>query len=598
MVPDNFKSESFKKPLQQTEKVHYKGELRIIGQVVNNLSDTEPIGYVVMTEKTQQFKMYTVAQTKSLIQRFKFVNAAIENNKIVNTECAMTRLPKFNTKMSVIGNFGIIILGEIIDGDKKLGYRAMDTNARIVDIDEAEVIRLHGNGIDIINAKIVSRNNREIVSAIKTEFTKIEKSKLADMRKANKLSEKTLLRHKQHLDKMLKYTYPRMIRVFCKTGTANITELWCSKALIQDGSCTSYVDVQRELKIAVTEAFTEKNGYRLSKEDINLMQKIIKTLPYQNKLKSKHLADKETKFALLAISQFTLYNDVNYRQMVRYLSKTPLKMQAITSFINSGYASTRFKTLIQDINKLKADNKLVNRDLRQGRISEFKTTTFTSSEDVAQLGFALSPENANIKYVTKTNSHKKLLYLGDFITYNYFELKSMSRCLGDLASIAYIEKLISKYGDLTNPEGYAEHYGMLKEDIRAAIEIIITISYMFGSKAMKTYVEENIKDKLDTLKIEVPDFDELSSTDYQLPKEITLYYASGFNVFLSDNEEYNYKYIHLAKAKLINYRQIGIKHDIKHPLLQNELAPVVSMLTSYNCDADKVTELIGKIRFL
>lgn len=37
----------------QKKKIHYLGDLRIVGQVVENFSDKEPIGYVVMTEKTQ-----------------------------------------------------------------------------------------------------------------------------------------------------------------------------------------------------------------------------------------------------------------------------------------------------------------------------------------------------------------------------------------------------------------------------------------------------------------------------------------------------------------------------------------------------------------
>lgn len=133
-VNSKFKNETLGNNSNTREKIHYLGDLRIVGQVVENLSDKEPIGYVVMTEKTQQFKMYTVGQTMVLLQKFKFVNADIQNGKIVNTECSMERMPKFNTNMQVVGNHGIIILGEIVDGTSKIGYRAMDTNARVVDL--------------------------------------------------------------------------------------------------------------------------------------------------------------------------------------------------------------------------------------------------------------------------------------------------------------------------------------------------------------------------------------------------------------------------------------------------------------------------------
>ena len=88
---NSFKDEAFSSQYQMQEKIHYLGDLRIVGQVVENLSDKDPIGYVVMTEKTQKFKMYTIEQTKALLNKFKFVNAAIENGNITNTECAMSR---------------------------------------------------------------------------------------------------------------------------------------------------------------------------------------------------------------------------------------------------------------------------------------------------------------------------------------------------------------------------------------------------------------------------------------------------------------------------------------------------------------------------
>jgi hypothetical protein len=92
----------------------------------------------------------------------------------------------------------------------------------------------------------------------------------------------------------------------------------------------------------------------------------------------------------------------------------------------------------------------------------------------------------------------------------------------------------------------------------------------------------------------------IAGVDYKLPKEITMYYASGFNVFLNDQEyrakHYTKKY--LRYSKLINYRQLGISSNIKHPMLKDELAPVVAMITSDNCDTEAIERLIGQLRFL
>lgn len=176
---------------------------------------------------------------------------------------------------------------------------------------------------------------------------------------------------------------------------------------------------------------------------------------------------------------------------------------------------------------------------------------------------------------------------------------SNSRCLGDVASIAYIDKLLSKYGNFNNPEGNMNNYNMQRKDARTAIELIITLSFMFGSKAMLEYTNE-IKDTLQVLGIEIPDFNELSSTDYKLSPEITIYYTSGFNVFLSDNDylTHPYKRLYLRHAKYINYRQLGIIHNIKHPLLQEELAAILVMVTSDNCEFEDIANNIGRLRFL
>ena len=170
-----FNNEALNGNNKKTEKIHYLGDLRIVGQVVPNLSSNEILGYVIMVEKTKEFKMYTVEQTKALLSKFKFVNAELKDNKIINTECSMSKLLKFNTNMMVIGNKGITVLGVIKDSnDNKLGFRVMDSNAVVVDLTEDDLLKLYSNGAEIINAKVVEHKTKTTISAIKQEFTKIE----------------------------------------------------------------------------------------------------------------------------------------------------------------------------------------------------------------------------------------------------------------------------------------------------------------------------------------------------------------------------------------------------------------------------------------
>ena len=54
----------------------------------------------------------------------------------------------------------------------------------------------------------------------------------------------------------------------------------------------------------------------------------------------------------------------------------------------------------------------------------------------------------------------------------------------------------------------------------------------------------------------------------------------------------------IKNAKYINYRQLGIRHTIKHKLLQDELASIVNMFTNLSYDTDVLESVIGELRFL
>ena len=71
--------------------------------------------------------------------------------------------------------------------------------------------------------------------------------------------------------------------------------------------------------------------------------------------------------------------------------------------------------------------------------------------------------------------------------------------------------------------------------------------------------------------------------------------ASGFNVWYRDDYKYKHKY--LSEAEIINYRQLGVRHNIRHEMLQGELASIVNIVTSENCSASLIEENIGKLRF-
>ena len=156
----------------------------------------------------------------------------------------------------------------------------------------------------------------------------------------------------------------------------------------------------------------------------------------------------------------------------------------------------------------------------------FRTYTFQSAEDAAQLGYALSEKMEGYKYTTKTGRELTLKYLGRYIP-NYEELKPLATCLGDLLLIANIEKFWT-YSAL-----YAEKPEQLMYDVKP--ELCLAILALYNPEICKAYIESRA-DTYDELRDMLPGFDFDNPIDYKLPEEIRLYYESGCNVYYSDFE--------------------------------------------------------------
>lgn len=605
---NSFKDEAFSSQYQMQEKIHYLGDLRIVGQVVENLSDKDPIGYVVMTEKTQKFKMYTIEQTKALLNKFKFVNAAIENGNITNTECAMSRMPKFNTQMCVIDNFGVLILGEITDGKSTVGYRAMDTNGKIVDLRESDIIHL-ASSTNIINAKIVNRDNKQIVSAIKSEFTKIEKSKVKDLSSKDIDTKESKWRKQMRVKKYISQYIPHALNyIFTGKGSAFNSKLFYNNSTTDYS--ISYVDLDRETKILIKEVYTKENGFNIQSDDMELLKKLVKELPHkkvigrQNPGESYIFPTNFDKYYFLALAQFGLYNkSIRERLNKKYIKNNISLDKVLVKLKENGHASKILLKTAKELALASEISKMSNtkRDVSYNHPErEFKICQFTKAEDIAQLGFAVVSQNKNYVFKTKTGLRKKLKFIGDvvndcrFLKSDYEKYKKTARCLGDILTIADIHKLVERYLGYIN--NYNREYLSTKETL-AYIEMLIAIAYLYESISVKSFVDDH-KSILEEIGVNIPDYDEISSTDYKLSADLKLYYESGYNVFYSDSDNYKYKHRYLSDAKFINYRRLGPKHNVIHEKLQGELASIVCMITSDNCSAEIIDQCIGKLRFI
>lgn len=576
-------------------KVRYLGELRIVGLIVNDINSKEPIGYLIMTERSKKFRGYTDEQTKNLLKRFKFVNAILKDNEVIITECSKQRLNKFDKNLTPLGKTGIIILGEIIENNRKVGYQALDCNGVIANLTEKALIdySLHGN---LINAKVVSNKDKKYISAIKGEFTKIEVTPNKEINKQTKETEASKTRKMQHALKIRKYLTTELILKMYKSKNLIPKKLY-NKSGDKKQGYTSIFNTDKETKIIFKEIITKQNKFDIDAEDKEVLNNIINNMPHNNKLGEP---SKEDQLYICAIGQFILTNGEIYTKNITNIARNLTKYEIkhideslAAEFIESEFAIKEMKQFHRDLKYQLGilNNKNKNRTSYKNS-KAFSTASFTTTNDIAQLGFAISEKDKNIRFTTDSGFHKTLLYLGDIIPESiYKNIVQKSRCLGDILCIAYIEKIKSR-----REEGNNWYSRLSQEEYKQTLALLITIAYMFNSQAMKTYVELN-KSALNKLGINI-DYDSIAGINYKFSKEIIMYYESGFNVFLSDNEYYKYASEHLRNAKIINYRQLGVTHTIEHPSLVNEFASTILTVAPEIITDNFVVSNIGSLRFL
>jgi len=583
------------------EKVHFLGDLRIIGTIRD--SSKRIHSYVLMDEHSHKFDIVNSQTVMNLLTKTQFVNAAIENNKIVNTECAMQRLPIFNEHMQVIGNFGITILGELVQNNKSVGYKILDTSGQIVNIKDNELLLLiNKSKTGLINGKIVKKDKKQIISAIKKKYTIIEIVE-DDNTKINKPVEnkKKAYRYKQHRDKLYNSLIPDAIAWIFSPKKKLINSNWYHTEVDKYGKLGRAFDIGKETKIIYSEIL--KPNITLTDRDKALLQKLVKdTKKYKGVIRDYTGAQFFDELYVFAFCQF-MCNDKDYTDNALKLldSNMPINFSKIARLKKLGWACDSLLELEEKLTIEQSDKNKMSHDIMK---KEFKYTDFSTAKGIAQLGFALHEKDKNTRFITEAGFHKTLKYIGDFIP-NYAIYKQRARCLGDLLVIADIEKLLDcmKYEASEVNNIYQDYYA-----IPGIIETLIVISYIYGSEAVRTYVDDNreriykVLNNMENFE-DLPDFNTLAHDYFKLPSSIEVYFKSGFNVFLNDSieskggENYRgYSKAYLSEAKYINYRQLGNRRKIQHSYLRNNLCNVVKHYVS--CDPEIVEDNIGKLRFL
>lgn len=268
------------------EKTKYKGELRILG-IIND-SSKKTIGYVIFVEKTFQNKSFTIEQTKELLKRFKFSNAQLDGDKIVNTECSMDKLYKYlvnpNGQM-ICNDTRKTIIGQLMFNNEKIGYKLTDCTGRVISIKSAEINSIIKNSINnrdnlFVNASVkeVSANSY-IVSAIKEPFTTIEVVKGEEAKQIEKSPNKQWRLDRRLYKVMFKYLekvrklnrYPSGMKYY-KEGYCVITNVPTGKGVAY-GKYEIQKQIIKDLNLIADELFSnlkiEHTALNVAIKDIN-----------------------------------------------------------------------------------------------------------------------------------------------------------------------------------------------------------------------------------------------------------------------------------------------------------------------------------------
>ena len=126
----------------------------------------------------------------------------------------------------------------------------------------------------------------------------------------------------------------------------------------------------------------------------------------------------------------------------------------------------------------------------------------------------------------------------------------------------------------------------IREEFKSAVEI---------SNSKDLFLKDRIKEDLKFVYAHLKNLDTGKDVDYKLDSKIDIYYKSGYTSFYSDIKTDLVD----GKEKVINYRaKYGTKFNIKHPLLQSELVPILSVLTSERISTKGIEKEIGRLHWV
>ena len=558
------------------------------------------VGYVLLDESNGKTKFCTLAQVTAMLKASAFINAELQGGKIVNTECSMDKLPKFNSTGALFENTGCTILAESDNGR----YRVVDARIRVATLTEEDILKMIKSGISVVNAKVVTKDGKAHLSAIKKPFRKI---KMAETKVAEKvtrtpvkprISNERKWVHSKHTIKVKNYLQNALVQYMNGRWSLFGPLRYYKEVRLPGRNYDQYearVNIDREFNIAVKEIVQfNKMPVADQKKFTDIIAKIRELGLKERKLLETDAEHKErntTIFKLWVLTAGVLgYNNQLKEETLRKLDKSVAYnneniIKRIDDLLGNPLCTTGLRDILNEFkDRVNRRNALAIKQ-RQAREKEsaakrFTITDFTSGKNIAALGLAINP--ANEGYVM---NGVKLNYIGKYIKGEglYEKYKEAATGFGDLCCIAHIEKCI--HSD--------KKYKFNKDIIAGAL---LTMLYSKNSGLAEMYITDHAgvdSDDYNFLGKYVDSIRDAYDRDaLQLKPKLDLYYESGFNVYYNDciwHKGY------LKAAELINYRKLGMRYVIIH----EDMKDIGKMLAGVHSDFGTLSErLAGSLRMI
>ena len=634
------------------KKVFYRGQYRIIAQIVHTLQDKEPFGFIVMDDKTKMMKRFRTSQVKFLMSKYPFINAELENGKIRCTEGKLDNLMKFDMQGNRISEPKITILGEKVSKTDKQGeereFKVLSADLVVLPgfYKESEVVKMIHlppfNGMDSItnanktaNGRIVANVTRNSRDEEDIGFVKILEENIEENPSKKEVSNEW--RKERHRQKLLQYGFVTLLH---KSLDGHISSDKYSDV-------STHINKKKELKIIISEI--EHFGI-LEKARADNYDEALKYVT--ENINSESM--RTLRISTAAICQYSLYipqvyKDFYYSVYKKYLAA--LRSCSCRADFNR-YVYERYKGR-EELHKRGIDSKILNEVINRARneaieyarINGYKGVrsreeelamdivdiekrlcipscrSFSKAKEIAELGFCVHEKYKGQKYKSSYGRNYSLKYVGDFVP-NYEEYFKMVTTFGDVACIAQIERAIEKKGNHNDTRNYTD------EQNRQFVEMLFGILAIYRPDIAKKYWDERLSLMPEYQGI-LPDFDFSENRDYGLNPKLKLYYDTGFNAYylgkpsmpsppsimkdLYPGHSYAKDYAEYKKSGndvFIVYRAFyGTAYPRKpydrhgkfcflDTVLFNDLIAILGVITSENCSIDFIERHISNLRMM